>query len=102
MTLRLPADPTEAFIRRFLARLRPDVAASFTPDQLAAVQLAFGMRYAAGHTVDLRRTMTLPWGRFYVVLLGGRDRRTQAGRGAGPAYGLAFLAGLAAWLLLLA
>ena len=102
MTPRLPADPTEAFTRRFLARLRPDVAASFTPEQLAAVQLAFGMRYAADHAVDLRRTMTLPWGRFYVVLLGGRDRRTQAGRGAGPAYGLAFLAGLAACVLLLA
>ncbi len=100
MTPRLPADASDAFTRRFLARLRPDVAASFTPDQLAAVQLVFGMRYAVDHAVDLRRTVTLPWGRFYVVVLGGRDRRSQARHGPGIRHWLAFLTGLAACVLL--
>ena len=72
--------PSEAFIVRFLRRVPPEVAASFTPDQLAAVQRAFGMRYAMDHAVDVRRTMSLPWGRFYLVLLGGRDRRQEGRR----------------------
>lgn len=70
--------PSDVFTSRFLGRLPPDVAASFTPEQLAALQLAFGMRYAMEHAVDVRRTVTLPWGRFYLVLLGGRDRRCVA------------------------
>lgn len=72
--------PSEAFIARFLRQMPPEVAASFTPDQLAAVQRAFGMRYAMDHAVDVRRSVTLPWGRFYLVLLGGRDRRQEGRR----------------------
>lgn len=78
-----PVPPSEAFIARFLRRVSPEVAASFTPDQLAAVQHAFGMRYAMDHAVDVRRTMSLPWGRFYLVLLGGRDRRREPRRWLG-------------------
>jgi hypothetical protein len=72
--------PIEGFIARFLARVPPDVAASFSPTQLAAVQRAFGMRYAMQHAVDVRRTLYLPWGRYYVVLLGGKDRRNEGRR----------------------
>ena len=93
---------SEAFTSRFLARMRPEVAASFTPEQLAAVRMAFGMRYAMDHAVDLRRTVTLPWGRFYLVLLGGRDRRAEARRGAGVCRWLALLGGFSAIALLLA
>ncbi len=63
------------FISRFLARVPEEVAASFTSDQLHAVQRAFGMRYVMDHAVDMRRTLRLPWGRFYFVLLAGRDQR---------------------------
>ena len=70
-------NPAEAFKIRFLARVPAELANSFTPDQLAAVQRAFGTRYAMEHAVDVRRTVTLPWGRFYLVLLGGRDRRSE-------------------------
>lgn len=100
MTMPLPPSPSDAFLDRFLTRMRPDVAASFTPDQLAAVRMAFGMRYAMDHAVDVRRTVTLPWGRFYLVLLGGRDRRTEASRGAGLYRWLALLGGVAAAVLL--
>jgi len=27
------------------------------------------------HAIDLRRTLRLPWGRYYLVVLAGRDRR---------------------------
>lgn len=64
-----------AFTHRFLARIRPDVAASFSPAQLDAVREAFGLRYAMDHAVDIRRRLRLPWGRYYVVLIAGRDRR---------------------------
>ncbi len=64
-----------AFIARFLARVPREVAASFTPAQLQAVQRAFGMRYVMEHAIDQRRTLHLPWGRYYLVLLAGRDRR---------------------------
>ncbi len=67
----LPANP---FLERFLARVPGEVARSFTPDQLAAVQRAFGMRFTVGHALDIRRSFRLPWGRFYLVLLWGQER----------------------------
>lgn len=62
------------FLDRFLACVPREVAGSFTPEQLAAVQRAFGMRFTVDHAVDIRRSLRLPWGRFYVVLLFGRER----------------------------
>lgn len=79
----IPTQISEAgdgFHARFLARVPPDLAASFTPEQVAAVRFAFGMRYEMAHAVDARRTFSLPWGRFYFVLLLGRDSRNE-GRG---------------------
>lgn len=67
----------------------PEIACSFSADQLAAVQRAFGMRYAAEHMVDLRRTIRLPWGRFYLVLLAGRDRPAEARGRLGRALAIA-------------
>ena len=70
----------DAFTSRFLARLPREIAASFSPEQLSAIHYAFGMRYAVEHGVDLRRTVTLPWGRYYFVMLAGRDRRAEGRR----------------------
>lgn len=69
------------FTDRFLARVPVDIATTFTAEQLAAVQMAFGMRYAVNHGIDFRRTLSLPWGRFYLVLLSGRDWRREGGHG---------------------
>ncbi len=71
---------SDDFTARFLARMPKEVAASFTPDQLAAVRHSFGMRYTMDHAVDMRRTVRLPWGSFYFVLLAGRDVRGGARR----------------------
>ena len=45
-----------------------------TQAQLTAIGRAFGMRYEAPHALDIRRHLRLPWGRYYLVLLAGRDR----------------------------
>ncbi len=68
------------FQTRFLARVPASIAASFTAEQLAAVQLAFGMRHTPSHAMDCRRTLSLPWGRYYLVLLVGRDWRREGGQ----------------------
>jgi hypothetical protein len=67
--------PREPFLARFLARVPREVAASFSDALLAAIHRAFGMRYAMEHAIDIRRRLRLPWGRYYLVLLAGRDRR---------------------------
>lgn len=61
-------------ISRFLARLGPELAASFTADQLAAVELHFGMRNRVGHAVDWRKRLGVGALRGYVVVLAGRER----------------------------
>ena len=67
--------PSDAFIARFLARVPADLRASFSSTQLTAIQRAFGMRYTVEHTLDLRRHIRLPWARYYLVVLCGRDHR---------------------------
>jgi len=101
MTANPPNTGIDFFTKRFLARMRPEVAASFTPEQLAAVRLAFGMRYAMDHSVDVRRVVTLPWGRFYLVLLAGRDRRAEGRSGVKFCRWLAILGGFSAIMGLL-
>jgi hypothetical protein len=70
--------PSNPFLDRFLGGLPREVADSFTQAQLHAVQRAFGMRYAPRHALDLRRSIGLLGRRFYVVLLVGRERGTDA------------------------
>jgi hypothetical protein len=60
---------------RFLGRLNPQVAASFSDEQLAAVELHFGMRHVVDHAVDWRTRFGLPFARFYFVLLAGWEQR---------------------------
>jgi hypothetical protein len=70
-------EPQRAFIRRFLARISPDIARSFSAAQLTAVQQAFGLRYSVQHHIDIRRRLRLPFGNFYLVILAGRDYRAD-------------------------
>jgi hypothetical protein len=58
----------------FLARLPAALAARFDAEQLAAVELHFGMRHRTRHAIDIRRRLRLPFLRCYVVLLAGRER----------------------------
>lgn len=95
--------PSDAFIARFLARVPADLRASFTPGQLTAIQHAFGMRYTMEHALDLRRHVRLPWARYYLVVLCGRDRRPrEPGRRRALWRHAAALAALAAGIVLVA
>ncbi len=59
---------------RFLRRLNPELAASFNSEQLAAVEMHFGMRYRMRHAVDWRTRIRLPFVQLYFVVLAGKDR----------------------------
>ena len=60
---------------RFLDRLTPELADSFTSEQLAAVEMHFGMRYRVAHVIDWRTRIRLPFVKLYFVILAGHDRR---------------------------
>jgi hypothetical protein len=70
------------FIARFRARLDPETAASFTPRQLDAIHLAFALRTLPRHSLDYRRSVPTPWGRTYLAIIAGREKRGQARRHA--------------------
>ncbi|MDE8348785.1 MAG: hypothetical protein POG74_04780 [Acidocella sp.] len=62
-------------LARFLGRIEPELAQSFTKAQREAIILHFGMRYRVRHFIDWRQRILLPFSRFYVVLLAGREPR---------------------------
>jgi len=94
--------PSDAFTARFLGRVPAELRASFTPDQLTAIQHAFGMRYTMDHALDIRRHVRLPWARYYLVLLCGRDfRPREPGRRRFSLHHDAMLAALAAGIALI-
>lgn len=75
-----PTRPHPGFARKFLAALPPDLAATFTEEQILGVQHAFGLRHSGRHPVDLRRSIWTPFGRIYLVVLAGRERRAPQRR----------------------
>jgi hypothetical protein len=63
-----------ADMARFLERLSPSLAASFSAEQLAVIELHFSMRNRTAHIVDWRRQFGIGRLRGYVVVLAGRAR----------------------------
>ena len=66
----------DIFLDHYLRRIDPQVAASFTEPQIAAIKQMLGARAAGPHALDFRPTLTLGRRRYYMVLMMGRDRRT--------------------------
>jgi hypothetical protein len=64
-------------LARFLCRLPPALAASFSAEQRAAIDLHFGMRHRSTHALDWRARFRLPFLSGYIVVLAGRDSRTD-------------------------
>jgi len=58
---------------RLLAHMSPEVAATFTPMQRQALQMAFQSRR---HVIDIRLSIPCIWTRFYLVVLAGKERRS--------------------------
>lgn len=92
--------PSDPFVARFFGRIPAAVRPTFTDAQLDAVKLAFGGRGWGRHAVDMRRSIPTPFGRYYMVLLIGRERR-QDGQGfADTALGRAAIVALVLVFLL--
>ncbi|NIA68091.1 3-phosphoshikimate 1-carboxyvinyltransferase [Pelagibius litoralis] len=66
----------DPFIEHYFKRIDPQLAASFSEEQCAAIKEMFGARGVAKHAVELRRSVPIGWRRYYLVLLMGRERRT--------------------------
>ncbi|MFM7427235.1 MAG: hypothetical protein ACKO7W_19925 [Elainella sp.] len=64
-------------LERLLKRMPSDVVASFTPSQLEALSSACRSETARRHTLDLRLTFPFPGRGFYLVMLAGRERRSN-------------------------
>jgi len=64
-------------IKNLLDRMPPEVANSFTEEQLSHLHSALGARSWKKHSVDIRSTFPIPFARsrVYFVLLLGRNRR---------------------------
>ena len=56
----------------------PRVAQTFTAAQLKAIHQAFGARFLFSPRLDIRRRIRLPWGKFYLIVQAGRDKREVA------------------------
>lgn len=68
------ADPA---LNSLLKRMPPEVAESFTDEQLSHLHSALGARSWKKHSLDIRSTFPVPFAksRIYFVLLMGRNRR---------------------------
>lgn len=71
-----PAAPRDPFLDHYFKRIDPRLAASFTPEQREAIKTMFGARGIVRHAVEIRRSLPIGRGRYYLVLLLGRERRT--------------------------
>ncbi len=65
----------ETAAAEMIQRLPRDIAATYTTEQLAALDRAVA---PSRHAVDIRLSLPFLGGRRYVVLLAGRERRPQA------------------------
>lgn len=66
----------DAVLDHYLKRVDPEVAASFTDEQRAAIKTMLGARGIAKHWVEVRRSLPLGRRRFYLVFLLGAERRS--------------------------
>ncbi len=66
----------DPFIEHYFKRIDPNMAASFSAEQCAAIKQMFGARGVAKHAVELRRSIPIGRRRFYLVVLMGREQRT--------------------------
>lgn len=66
---------SSAALNQFLNRLPPDIADSFSREQLIAIQASL---HRQRHSVDIRLTIPFIWQKFYVVLLVGPERRSTS------------------------
>ena len=65
---------------QLMRSIDPAVLQSLSPAQQEAIREAARRDAWVGHPVDLRLSLPLPFGRCYVTLVAGRERRSAARR----------------------
>lgn len=65
------------FVQRFTVQVPHHIAATFTDEQMRGVVQAFGVRRWVKHKLDVRFTFRALGRTWYVVMLGGVDRRPR-------------------------
>ncbi len=85
---------TILYLQQFFAQLSPELRTGFSDRQLATLKSVFGDATRSGHGFDIRLSLPLWRRRIYLILLGGRDRRSDGGRRSERRSGLSRLAGL--------
>ena len=74
-----PNNQHQSMLEGFIEPIPAHVRETFSPQQLAGLQYALERRTWRRHPLDIRVTIPLLWfGRFYVVLVGGKDRRQNS------------------------
>lgn len=70
----------DEFKNGLLKRLPREMQESFSSEQVAALNVAFGARKWGKHPVDLRGTVNIWTSKFYFVVLMGRNKRQLSPR----------------------
>lgn len=68
----------DPIIEKFLARVPPETAKTFTDTQLAEIKRVFSDRLTTPRRVDLRLSIPFFKRRFYLVLLIGKEKRSKS------------------------
>ncbi|WP_413171274.1 hypothetical protein [Anabaena azotica] len=61
----------------FFAQVSPEIAATFTKEQIEALQKGFPSREWNDHSIDLRISFPVSLISFYLVILAGEERRSK-------------------------
>ncbi|MGM3305106.1 hypothetical protein ACSQ6I_03825 [Anabaena sp. WFMT] len=59
------------------SQISPEIAATFTKEQIEAIRKGFSHNEWQQHSLDLRISVPIPLIRFYLVLLAGEERRSK-------------------------
>ncbi|MCW5314310.1 hypothetical protein GTQ43_10985 [Nostoc sp. KVJ3] len=68
---------TDLTFEKLFAEIAPEVANTFTVEQLVAIKRVFTSRTWTRHSLDIRVSVPIPGLRFYLVLLAGSERRSK-------------------------
>lgn len=72
---RRPPSQTD-MLNRYLKRMDPEIAASFSEAQREAIESMLGARGMKKHAVEIRRSIPFAKWRFYAVILMGKEQRS--------------------------
>ncbi|MEC4984469.1 MAG: hypothetical protein SAJ37_14630 [Oscillatoria sp. PMC 1068.18] len=68
----------DPFLSQFFAHVPLEMRDSFTDEQLEAIKIAFEPPLKSSHLVDWRFSVPIPFLRFYLVFLVGRETRSRS------------------------